>query len=111
MREDRDRKVANNLWTALFMSRTYIKYLKHQHTFLMRRYREAKDATLSTFIAEEQGNLVHVCSVIFYCLTQQEQENIPLLVRKIGSESLLQKQNTQGLTCSWWTAIFPTWIK
>lgn len=66
----------------------------------MRRYREAKHATSSTFIAEAQGNLVHVCSVIFYWFTQQEQENIPLLVREIGSESMLQKQNTHGLTCA-----------
>lgn len=66
----------------------------------MRRYREAKDATSSAFIAEVQGNLVHVRSVIFYCLTQQEQENIRLLVREIGSESMLQKQNIHGLTCA-----------
>lgn len=82
MCKDRDRKVANNLWTALFTSRTYIKYLKHQHISLMRRYREGKEATLSAFIAEERGNLVHVCHGIFYHLAQQDQENIPLLVRK-----------------------------
>lgn len=98
MCKDRDRKVANNLWTVLFTSRTYIKYLKHQLTFLMRRHREVKDVTSSTFIAEVQGNLVHVCSVIFYCFTQQEEGNIHLLMREIGSESMLQKQNAHGLT-------------
>lgn len=108
---DSDRKVANNPRTALFTSRTYIKNLQHQHTFLVTRYREAKDVSLPTCTAEEWGYLAHVCSEIFYWLTQeeqdnipfyclisQEQENIPLLVRKAASESMLQ--NTQSRTCA-----------
>lgn len=57
--KDKDRKVANNLWTALFMSRTRIEYLKHKHTFLTRRQGEAEDAALSIFSAEEVGSLIH----------------------------------------------------
>lgn len=79
----------------------------------MRTYREGKDATLSAFIAEERGNLVHVCHGIFYSLAQQNQENIPFLVRKKpGSESTLQNQNTQGPICAANNlSFFPTWIK